>query len=257
MSLQFNTVVFGPIKSRRLGNSLGVNLLPAFGKVCNFDCIYCECGWNKDGRDGGEMPAKEIVRDSLESRLIQIVSENIPVDSITFSGNGEPTLHPQFSDIIDDVIDLRDKYLPGAKITVLSNGGRIDREDVKNAMLKVDNPVIKLDSANDKTANLIDRPQFEYRVCDVLNKLAPFAGRFVLQTMFIRGIFDGVKFDNTTKEELTAWYDFIDKSRPRDIMVYTTDRDTPSQSVEKISEQELNNIAAPLVSKGYKVIIAG
>ena len=119
--LHFDDIVFGPIFSRRLGSSLGVNILPSKGKLCNFDCIYCECGWNADGRGDSSFPAFEAVKAALEAKIAELSREGVKVDSITFSGNGEPTLHPEFPAIADVVIELRDKFFPQAKVSVLSN----------------------------------------------------------------------------------------------------------------------------------------
>lgn len=256
-TILFNSIVFGPIHSRRLGTSLGVNLLPQNGKVCNFDCLYCECGFNKNGKADTMLPSKEIVISSISSSLEQISKAGQIIDSITFSGNGEPTIHPDFGEIIEHTVALRNRYLPTTKISVLTNGSRIHIDSVKNALKIIDNPIIKLDSAKDSTASFIDRPQFPYSVKSVIEKLKPFSGNFVLQTMFLKGTFDGVFFDNTTQEELCGWYDFINKTHPREIMIYTIDRETPASMLEKIDNDTLNSIARPLVEKGYNIIIAG
>lgn len=253
----FNSIIFGPVHSRRLGLSLGVNLLPAFGKWCSFDCIYCECGWNKDGIADRKLPNKEDVVKSLETALSSRLHETPELNTITFSGNGEPTMHPDFAEIIEMAINLRDKYTPSAKISVLTNGSQIGKKAIVDALLKVDNAIIKLDSAFDETAVSIDRPQYMYSVSEVIKNLQPFKNRFVLQTMFLTGEFEGKIFDNTTDKELAAWYKVIDMVSPREVMIYTIDRDTPAKNLNKISQEVLNKIATPLVKKGYKVIVAG
>ena len=254
-TILFEDIVFGPIKSRRLGTSLGINLAPRHGKVCNFDCIYCECGFNKDGKKDSRIPQREDVAAALENRLKNYTGEKI--DTITFSGNGEPTIHPYFSDIICDTLLLREKYAPDAKISVLTNGSRIDRKDIREALLKIENAIIKIDSAIDETARLIDRPLYPYSISKVLEKLTPFKGRFVLQTMFLRGVFEGVVIDNTTQHELEAWYNIIYKIEPREIMIYTIDRETPAENLQKVSVGEMERIAAPLRDRGIKVSISG
>lgn len=254
----FNSIVFGPVKSRRLGLSLGINLLPAFGKWCSFDCLYCECGWNKDGKDDKRLPLKEEVRLALENALITRKGETeSQLDTITFSGNGEPTMHPDFAEIIDYTIKLRNQYSPKTKISVLTNGSQINKPRVREALLKIDNAIIKLDSAFDSTVMIIDRPLYNYNTKQVIKNLIPFKHQFVLQTMFIKGEYDGVLFDNTTPEEINGWYRLIDLIEPREIMIYTIDRDTPAHNISKLSIDVLNKIAAPIVDKGYKVIVAG
>ncbi len=253
----FNSIIFGPVHSRRLGLSLGVNLLPAYGKYCSFDCIYCECGWNKDGKKDKKLPDKADVVNALESVLQGKACEIPSIDTITFSGNGEPTMHPDFSEIIESTIKLRDKYVPNAKISVLTNGSQIGKQYVVDALLKVDNAIIKLDSAFDESVQILDRPQFIYKVSDIIKNLDPFKSKFVLQTMFLKSEFEGVKFDNTTEREVDAWYKIIEMVQPREIMIYTIDRDTPAQNLVKVSVDELNKIALPLVKNGYKVTIAG
>ena len=253
----FNSIIFGPVHSRRLGLSLGVNLLPAYGKYCSFDCIYCECGWNKDGKKDKKLPDKADVVNALESVLQGEASQIPAIDTITFSGNGEPTMHPDFSEIIESTIKLRDTYVPNAKISVLTNGSQIGKQYVVDALLKVDNAIIKLDSAFDESVQILDRPQFTYKVSDIIKNLEPFKSKFVLQTMFLKSEFEGVKFDNTTEREVDAWYKIIEMVQPREIMIYTIDRDTPAQNLVKVSVDELNKIALPLVKNRYKVTIAG
>jgi len=185
--LRFEDIVFGPIHSRRLGSSLGVNLLPPEGKLCNFDCIYCECGWNKDSRGVGRMPDKEAVRAAMEKKFPELAADGVKVDSITFSGNGEPTLNPDFAGIIDVTVEMRDRYLPDAVITVLSNATMISRPDVLGALKKIDNPVMKIDAPTDSGARTVNRPAAGYHVEDVVRNLSAFGGDFILQTMFLRG----------------------------------------------------------------------
>ena len=182
------TTVFGPIFSRRLGSSLGINLLPQEGKVCNFDCVYCECGWNKDGLGDRVLPSADDVRKALEAKLEECSRKGTPIDSITFSGDGEPTLNPEFPAIIDLTLALRDRYYPSAKVSVLSNATRIGRPGIFEALRKVDNPILKLDAPTDAQVALVNRPAGEYHVADVMTQLGRFGGDFVLQTMFLRGI---------------------------------------------------------------------
>ena len=245
--------VFGPIRSRRLGSSLGVNLLPRNGKLCNFDCIYCECGWNKDGLDDRTMPSAEEVETALRMRLTLCREKGTPVDSITFSGDGEPTLHPAFAEIIDRTLALRDALYPQAKVSVLSNATRIGREEVFLALRKVDNPILKIDAPTDALAARINRPVGTYHVEDVVAALARFEGEFVLQTMFLRG----PAFDSSSPEVLEPWMEIVRKVRPREVMVYTLDRTAPAEGLEKMTPDEMAALVAPLVREGFKIQIRG
>ncbi len=240
----FTDIIYGPVRSRRLGISLGVNLLPLHSKLCNFDCIYCECGWNENNRtEKPRFNSREDIRTALEVTLAKMQSEGALPDVITFAGNGEPTIHPEFEDIIDDTIALRNRFAPQAKVSVLSNATQLHREDVCRALHKVDNPILKLDSAIDATAHLINKPCGNYSVEEVVKNMAKFGREFVLQTMFLRGEYNGEKVDNTTEREFLAWAAVVESLRPRSVMVYSIDRATPCQTIEKVSREELDKIA--------------
>ena len=194
-TILFHKIVFGPIKSRRLGNSLGINLLPDNGKLCSFDCVYCECGWNKDGRADQIIPAKEAVFQRMQERLAELHTEGTPVDTITFSGNGEPTLHPDFPEIIDFTLQMRDRYFPNAAVSVLSNATMTDRKEVREALMKVTNPILKIDSGLEEYIRLVDNPVGHYSLKETIEHLRLFNGNFILQTMFLRGTIDGRRID--------------------------------------------------------------
>ena len=245
--------VFGPIKSRRLGNSLGINLLPTQGKICNFDCIYCECGWNKDGRDDTTLPTAAKVARDLEAKLQQIRNDGIPVDSITFSGDGEPTLNPEFPKIIDDTVALRNTYYPNAKISVLSNATRVHLPEILAALKKVDNPIMKIDAPTNALAKRINNPAPGYDVASVVEALRGFNGDFILQTMFLRS----TDFDSSSPEVLDGWMDIVRKLRPREIMVYTIDRPTPAENLRKFTVEEMRSLLTPLFDEGFKIQIKG
>jgi len=246
--------VFGPIHSRRLGSSLGINLLPERGKFCNFDCIYCECGWNRDGLDDKVLPTAAKVRHDLEAKLSSLKAEGTPVDSITFSGDGEPTLNPEFPQIIDDTIALRDKYYPSAKVSVLSNATRVHIPAVFEALRKVDNPIMKLDGPTPERIERINHPAPGYDLKRVIEALKQFNGDFVLQTMFLRTA-DG--FDSSQSEPLGKWMDIVRILRPREIMVYTIDRPTPEQGLEKFTSDQMRELVKPLVEEGFNIQIRG
>lgn len=249
----FGSIVYGPIRSRRLGVSLGVNLMPITAKLCTFDCVYCECGWNKPVLHPN-LPTREEVRAALESQLSIAVE---PIDVITFSGNGEPTLHPDFLGIIQDTCALRDQYCPKAKVSVLSNSTQLGRTDVIEALRLCDNRILKLDSAIDATMRLIDKPvNAQLTVKQIAQWLSIFDGDFTLQTCFLRGEYKGQIIDNTTPEELAAWYEMVDYLHPKQVMIYVIDRVTPLETLEKIPAETMEKIAIPLREKGIDVIVS-
>ena len=235
---------------------MGVNLLPIESKLCSFDCIYCECGWNDDHPGQRRFNARADVRDMLDRTLQKMVGEGTPPDVITFAGNGEPTLHPEFEAIIEDTIALRDKHCPAAKVSVLSNATQIHREDVKRALLRVDNNILKLDSAFDRTVQLMNKPQGNYTVARTVELLKSFEGELIVQTMFLRGEYLGQRVDNTTEEEVAAWLKLIAEIRPKQVMVYSLDRDTPCQTLEKVEKEELRAIAQRVEALGIAVSVA-
>ena len=251
----FPSIVYGPIRSRRLGVSLGVNLMPTTAKLCSFDCVYCECGWNQSVSHP-ELPTREQVREALASSLIAQSPDN-PIDVITFSGNGEPTMHPDFLGIIQDTCALRDQYCPNAKVSVLSNSTQLGRQNVVEALRLCDNRILKLDSAIDSTMRLIDQPvNHQLTVAQVMEWLRIFDGDFTLQTCFLRGEYHGQVIDNTTPHELQAWFQAVDSLHPKQVMIYVIDRATPLQTLEKIPAEQMQAIAEPLRDKGIDVIVS-
>lgn len=253
----FNSVIFGPIHSRRLGTSLGVNLSPTDGKVCSFDCLYCEAGFNAQGPGTSGLPSRETVRTLLEQKLASMKDAGESLDVITFSGNGEPTLHPDFAGVIEDTVALRDKYFPEVRISVLSNSTRIDRDEVRAALTKVDNNILKLDSAITSTMRLIDRPVSPAFTSEkVIEQLAGFGGECIVQTMILRGSHNGMNVDNTTPEEIAALVDAYKKIRPKEVMLYSIDRKTPEQALVKVDKEELERIAEIIRAEGIKVLVS-
>ncbi|MFA7115787.1 MAG: radical SAM protein [Bacteroidales bacterium] len=250
-------IAFGPIKSRRLGNSLGINLLPINGKVCTFDCIYCECGWNKNGTKNHTFPKLSEVKEEMKAYFVNLNEKNIPVDTITFSGNGEPTLHPEFPQIIDYTLEMRDKYFPKAVVSVLSNSTTLDNKEIRNALRKIDNPILKLDSGDQDFLNLMNNPQKEFSLEKLIHNLSLFEGNFILQTMFLKGKYKGKYIDSADPILTKKWIDIVLKLHPKLVQVYTIARDTPAKELEKISEEKMYQITEPLRTHGIKVQIAG
>ena len=256
MTSLYDNIIFGPVHSRRLGLSLGINLLPIESKLCNFDCIYCECGWNEEHRGKARFNSRHDVAAMLEQVLQQLLSDGTPPDVITFAGNGEPTIHPDFETIIDDTIAIRNRLCPAAKISVLSNATQLHREDVVRALRRVDNNILKLDSAFDSTVQLINKPVGSYSVERVVQGMKRFEGELIVQTMFLRGEYLAQRVDNTTDEQVDAWLKLIAEIRPRQVMVYSLDRDTPCPTLEKVSREELQEIAQKVEALGIKCSVA-
>lgn len=243
--------IFGPIHSRRLGVSLGINLLPGDGKVCTFDCIYCECGYNKDHRAHSKLPSREEVRKALEKRLSDM-RDNGPVpDVLTFAGNGEPTSHPDFAGIIEDTLKLRDMYFPQAKVSVLSNSTFIHKPDVFDALNKVDNNILKLDTVDIDYIRKVDRPTGAYDVEKIIEGLKDFKGKLIIQTMFMKGKTDeGEDVDNTSDKYVLPWLEVVKQIAPQKVMIYTIDRETPDHSLKKATHEELDRIVGLLKDAG-------
>jgi len=253
----FDQVIFGPIRSRRLGLSLGVNLLPIDAKICSYNCIYCECGFNTTMNEF-PLPKREEVRIILEEKLQNMRAENALPDVITFAGNGEPTLHAEFEGIIDDTIALRNQYCPEAKVSVLSNATRIHKENIFRALNKVDNNILKFDTAINSTHQLLDQPQSKLVTVEwLIAQLQRFESNLIIQTMFLRGEHMGQKFDNTTDIEVAAWLAAMEQIKPRTIMIYSLDREAPIASLEKIGVEQLHDIAAKARVRGFDVSVAG
>ena len=241
----FGSVIFGPIKSRRLGVSLGVNLPPSDGKICNFDCIYCECGWNANSAGSTKLRFASIseVVEQLESKLKEMREADAPLDVITFAGNGEPTMHPDFLNIIDAVIVIRDIYYPDAKIAVLSNATMLGKVDVRRALERVDRVLLKIDSAIPATIDALNQPQFNYSLDTVVDNIKLFKGEVIIQTMFLRGEYNGVAIDNTKPEEIAEWLKVVKELNPKLVMIYSLDRDTPAEHLIKVEHDELEQIS--------------
>ncbi len=253
----FDDIIFGPVRSRRLGLSLGVNLLPVDSKLCSFNCIYCECGWTAEGGAKPRFNSRGDVQRLLGEKLREMTAAGTPPDVITFAGNGEPTMHSEFEQIIDDTIALRDRLCPAAKVSVLSNATMIGRESVRRALLRVDNNILKLDSAFDDTVRLVDNPQGSYTVAKTVANMKLFEGRLIIQTMFLRGECGGQRVDNTTEREVAAWLELVREISPQKVMIYTIDRDTPCPTLEKVPVEELRLIAARVESLGIGCSVAG
>jgi wyosine [tRNA(Phe)-imidazoG37] synthetase (radical SAM superfamily) len=257
MTFLFDDIIFGPVLSRRLGSSLGINLLPSCMKVCTFNCIYCECGWtgNRD-LTKSDYPSRSEVREALESRLNDLVTYGSPPDSITYAGNGEPTLHPDFEGIVEDSIKVRNNISPQSKIVVLSNGSLADKNNIRRALLKVDQNILKLDTGFEDTFRALNQPPDNIRLSNIIRNLKSFKGKLIIQTLFIRGTYRGKKIDNTEEKEIGELLKLYQVICPEMIMVYTIARGTPIDGLERISYQELKRIADMIEDTGIKTQIS-
>lgn len=255
----FENTIIGPIHSRRLGNSLGINLLPLKRKFCTYDCIYCECGWNEETIENKiELPSYEDVRNQLKKRIDELKAEGTVVDSFTFAGNGEPTLHPDFPKVVDLVVEIRNKYYPNAVITLLTNATQLSRPEIYNALLKLDNPVLKLDAGMAAMRNSINKPTAEkYSFDELVNNLILFGNRGIIQTLLLRGSNDGKIISNVSDEDFGEYIELLKKIRPKYVMLYAIDRATPEKDLEKLSVDELETYAQKIRNEGIDVKVYG
>jgi len=251
----FDEIIFGPVHSRRLGISLGINLLFLDAKFCNFNCIYCECGWTNNKLAKKDFHSRETVAQALENKLKEMAEQNQLPDVITFAGNGEPTLHPDFEAIINDTINIRNKIAPQCKIAVLSNATMLHRKSVFNALNRIDNNILKLDSAIESTVKLINQPLGTFSINELKEHFKKFDSNFIIQTMFLRGIVNGTEIDNTTEEEVNAWLEIIKETKPKQVMLYSISRDTPLKDLQKVNEDTLNNIAEKVKQLGIDTLV--
>ena len=249
-TILFDRVIFGPVKSRRLGNSLGINLLPNDSKLCNYNCIYCECGWTFHSHQSRKRFHSVLtVLNSLEEKLGSMKNLGDSPDNITFAGNGEPTLHPNFPEIIAGVIELRNEYFPDAKIAVLSNGTMIQKDKIYEALTRVDKNMLKLDTAIDETYKILNSPPKDFKLADLIKNLERFNGNFIIQTLFLTGLIDGKKINNTDTKELAAWIDMVSHLKPSMVHIYSLARETPSINLHPVPYEKLMEISNLLKAK--------
>lgn len=256
-TILFDKIVFGPIRSRRLGVSLGINLLPTDGKLCSFNCIYCECGLNEERRTHSKLPTRVEVKEALIQKLSAMQAEGVTPDVITFAGNGEPTMHPEFAGIIDDTIETRNRFFPTAKIAVLSNSTMLHKEDVFQALNKVEDNILKLDSVLDSRIaqlNAPNSPAFTFN--RLLEYLCRFNGNLIIQTMFLKGEVSGESVTNTTEPEIAGWLEALKQIKPKQVMIYTIDRETPVKNLKKVTKEELEVIADRARKEGFEVTVS-
>ena len=250
MTVIYPSPIFGPVHSRRLGVSLGINLLPADGQFCSFDFIYCECGFNKDRRPTKKLPTREEVRDALKAKLEEMKANGPAPDVLTFAGNGEPTAHPHFAEIIDDTLALRDEYFPNAKVSVLTNATMLNRPQVFEALKKVDNNIVKLDTVDADYIDAVDRPTGTYDIHEVIERMKAFNGHCIVQTMFMNGTFEGKEVSNTSPRYVQPWLEAVKEIAPEKVMIYTIDRETPGHELLKATHEELDGIVAQIEALG-------
>jgi len=256
-TILFDKIVYGPVHSRRLGVSLGVNLSPANGKRCTFNCIYCECGLNEERKTSAHAPSRDDVKQALTEALAKMQDDGVKPDVITFSGNGEPTMHPDFEGIIDDTLLIRNKLCPTAKVAVLSNSTMLHKKEVVEALLKIDDNLMKFDAAENKLINIIDQPVIhDFTAEKVVEQLCLFNGKLIIQSIFLKGEHNGVSFDNTTDENVKNWIEALKRIHPRKVMIYTINRETPVKTLEKIPMESLQKIADKVRNAGFEVSVS-
>lgn len=248
----YSSPIFGPVHSRRLGLSLGINLMPSDGKLCTFDCVYCECGFNATHRPTLPRPTRQDVRQALEQTLLRMDAEGRRPDVLTFAGNGEPTAHPDFPAIVGDVVDLRNRLCPEAKVSVLSNATFTHKPAVREALMRIDNNIQKLDTADEAYIRALDRPTGRYSLHDTVENLKQFHGHVIIQTMFLKGTHDGRDMDNTGDRYVLPWIDALRAIGPQQVMVYTIDRETPEHNLRKATHEELDRIVSLVEQAGLR-----
>jgi wyosine [tRNA(Phe)-imidazoG37] synthetase (radical SAM superfamily) len=246
-------IFYGPILSRRLGFSLGVNLLPVKRKICSFNCVYCECGLNDNSAPKEQMPTLTDFETAITHTLSDLKNKNQKLDHITFSGNGEPTLHPDFDKIIDITIKYRDKFYPECKIAVLTNSTNVRLERVFTSLNKIELPICKLDAGSERLYQLIDAPVGSVSLDEITEQLTRFNGKIVVQSIFLKGNINNESIDNTTPEELEQYITRLKLINPKMVMIYSLDRVAPFSTIEKLSKEELQKIADYIKSNGFKV----
>lgn len=256
MTIIYPSPIFGPVHSRRLGVSLGINLMPGDGKICSFDCIYCECGFNKDFKPKAARPTREEVRQALEAKLKDMQQNGPAPDVLTFAGNGEPTLHPDFAGIISDTLQLRDHYFPKAKVSVLSNSTMIHKPEVFEALSRIDNNILKLDTVDEAYIQALDQPAKGYDVQRIIQHMKAFEGRCIIQTMFLKGNYNGKDMDNTSDSYVLPWLETVKEIAPHQVMIYTIDRETPTQELQKATHEELDRIAVMVEAAGISCSVS-
>ena len=252
----YSSPIFGPVHSRRLGVSLGINLMPADGKICTFDCIYCECGRNCEHHPHHHRPSRTEVYEALRSTLTKMKVDGPEPNVLTFAGNGEPTANPEFPEIVDDVLALRDEFFPDAKVSVLSNGTRVTDPAIFRALLKLDNNIQKLDTVDPEYIRLIDNPVGHYDLDAIIKALCEFKGHVIIQTMFLTGTLDGRDMDNTTDDYVLPWIETLKRIAPRQVMIYTIDRETPVSTLRKATHEQLDRIATLLRENGLETSVS-
>lgn len=255
-TILFSSPVFGPVHSRRLGLSLGVNLLPADGKLCTFDCLYCECGLNAEHRPKSDMPSRVVVAEKLEERIRLLAREGRPVDAITFAGNGEPTMHPDFAAIVDDTVAIRDRLAPSAKLCVLTNSTNLMKPEVAAALRRFDLPMFKLDALDADWVRRVNRPQCPYRQATLIEALKGWQGECVVQTMFLRGTVEGVSVDNTTDDFVEPWMRAVAEIRPKYVSIYSLDREASCRTLLKADSERLLAIGERVKALGIPVQVS-
>jgi wyosine [tRNA(Phe)-imidazoG37] synthetase (radical SAM superfamily) len=256
-TILFDKIVYGPVHSRRLGVSLGINLSPADGKRCTFNCIYCECGLNEERMANANAPSREKVRQALAEALVKMKEEDVKLDDITFSGNGEPTMHPEFAGIISDTILIRNELCPTAKVAVLSNSTMLHKKEVITALMKIDDNLMKFDSSEDELIKIIDQPVVhDFTAQKLIEQLCLFDGKLTIQSIFLRGEHNGIAFDNTTEENVKHWIEALKRIHPRKVMIYTINRETPVKTLEKIPMELLQVIAEKVRNVGFEVSVS-
>ena len=233
-------ILYGPIRSKRLGCSLGLNLFPSDRKVCSFDCVYCHFGGTTDHVRQSERLGIPSVTEVLAAVEEFLKSDN-DFDYITFSGNGEPTMYPDFAELVPKLHELIRRRRPSVRLALLSNSSCVGEESLYPALKLIDLPIFKLDAGNQTTFEILNRPCPGVTISAIIDGLTRLSARqeIIIQTVMVDGPVpnhDGQAFDD--------WIVAIRRIRPGAIQLYTTDRPVADTRVRKVSDRQLETIAA-------------
>lgn len=232
-------ILYGPVNSRRLGKSLGINLMPGAYKLCSFNCVYCHYGWTKKqtvdfGKYARDLPAM----DEVVKSVVNALKSTLEFNFLTFSGNGEPTLYPQFAELVEEVVSLRDRYRSEVKIALLSNSTGLAQEKVLHSLSRLDYPVLKLDGGTEEKFNAINRPAREVNFSGIIDSLCS-AKDFYVQTVMIEG-----DPSNVREDDLQAYFQKISLIQPKEVHIYSIDRPVPNRDISLVSKERLEEISA-------------
>ena len=241
ISLQHG-ITYGPVQSRRLGLSLGINLLPTEYKLCSFNCLYCQYGWTKKvtfapGERLKDLPSVDAVAAALETALAELSRDHRTMDAISICGNGEPTLYPALAEVIVKVKRIRDRYQPRARVAILSNSSTVGDHAVRAALDLLDVKIMKFDAGSEEMFRQLNHPAAPVYMGEIV------AGLKALKKIFLQSCFVQGRVTNADPDSVAMWIDKVREIHPLSVQVYTLDREPADKRIEKVSRTTLAWIA--------------